>query len=495
MPTYKQLNTRHVCYHEGTLKLVRALYTGGRDLRAEYPAIFPQEQQETAERYRARLGQIRYVNRLAPVIDLLTASVVQSPPTVEGVEDEKIEALDRDADRAGTSLAAFGRLLLTDLCLSGCGYAWVDLPVVSPDAVPRDRAEEDRLGVGNPYLRRISPLSVINWRDDGAGSMEWAVIFDERVEQPSPVTEPVRILRWQVVSASGIDVYEWRAENGRSAPTAEEDIPLKKQIPGRGYMPIASYRMDDGLWLGARMEDAAVALLVAENDRRWYLHNTAVCVLTVTRAWKPDDTPTVGAGFYLPLSRDKDGADTAEFIAPPSGSAAPLKEAETDAERSLYRVVHQLSLAADPTASSQQQSGESKRMDQSAGDKVLTAFADALRNLLRETFRIVARTIGKPIDKVEIGGLDELATNDAGAFLANAALATEAKRSPTFVSLLAREEARMLLGPAATQEVLDAIEDEVEAAVGAEGTVADLAADADRNDDEEAPEEDADAGA
>lgn len=488
MPTRKQLDQRSPEIDPKRLVLLRALYDGGPSMGEQFRVLIPKGYAERDALYDERIKRTTYTNHAASIVDLTTATVVQSPPTIDGLSKPDTEVADwlDDCDRAGTSFAAFGRLVLTDLLVCRRAFVWVDLPARPAGPAPETRAQEEAAGAGTPYLRRIDPLSALNWQET-SGVLDWIVLYDRRTVQPDPLATQRAAHRWTVVRPDRMDVYEWIAPEsdpgGEPKPDDEIRLNPDQSRPLNGYMPIASYCVTESAWLMGRMQDPAVQLFRAECDLRWYLYRTAVALLKIARKTIPGKAPETGANFYLDLVRDSDGVDEADFIAPPPGAAAPLA-ADVQASRvALYRVAHQLDQGADPTASTAQQSGESRKLQQAAGDKVLTAYADALRNLLRETMRIVARAWGADGASIKIGGLDELTPDDVAGFLNSAALAVEAKRSPTFVAWLARKQAEML---GAEHDLLDAIEDEVEAAVGAEGTAADLADDAEENDDAEA---------
>lgn len=482
MPTYKTLMCTHPDLDRERLSLLRALYDGGPKLRPFVKTLFPISFGEEGSLYAERVARVRYTNRAASMIDLMTAQIVKSPPVVSGLKPETVARLTDDADSAGTSLAELSRLLLLDTMQTRRSFAWIDTPPAPSGVVVRTRADEERAGLHLAYIRRVDPLAVLNWSET-RGVLNWIVIHDTRTEQSGPLTGQVKVWRWQVIERTAIGatltVYEWSPATPDGVPRDDDNIPQAGPTVALSRMPIAMYEVPDGMWLMGRMEDAILALLTAENDYRWYLWRTAVCLLKIKRQLAPmpgatggGAAPTAGAGYTMDLGP----SDDADFIAPPAAAAVPLADERKEAELALYRVVHQMSAGTSSTAATQRQSGESKRFDAASAAALLSAYADALRNLLREVFRIVAATTGDAApEAVAVGGLDDLGAEDVAAWMDAAAAAVEVKRSPTAVAMIARKQAAHLFGPEIPADVLDQIEAEVSATAGAEAEASALA--------------------
>ena len=100
---------------------------------------------------------------------------------------------------------------------------------------------------------------------------------------------------------------------------------------------------------------------------------------------------------------------------------------------------------------------------------MLSTLAGVALGAMRWAVEAIATLRGE--DPPDVAGLDGWQNEDTGPWLEQAALALEAKKSGTFVRLVAKEQARRLL-PLATPEQLDDIAREIEDAVTAEAEVA-----------------------
>jgi len=465
----KTLNQKRAGQDLERLRLLHALYEGGPALHALKDQLFPQSlPAEKPDLWAERKQKVRYTNYVAGIVDLITSTVTKSPATVEGFADPAVvERLTHDADKLGTPLSSLTRRLLSDMLWSRRAWVWVDRPAVDPAApVPVSRADQEASGALEVYLRPIDPICVLNWGMSG-NALAWVVLHDRYVRQDSPTDVAVEVHRWRVVTAEKITTYEWTPVEGKTAPSDADEALLADERPGPGYMPIAFGELPMSLWLLHRLEDPALAMLAAENDLAWSLWRTSNAILVLTRKLNPGDTPIGGSGYYFDLTRDKDGADAAEFIEPGGSANAALAAHAAEREKVLHRVVGQTALAADAGGSNQ--SGESKRMDWDASERMMVAYSEATRGLLRQVFAIVATAIGDTAAIVEVEGLDEHSTDDVAAFLQNVALAVELKRSPYAVAKIAGVQFRALFGDQCSDDDVQTVVDEVAAAMRYEG--------------------------
>ena len=120
----------------------------------------------------------------------------------------------------------------------------------------------------------------------------------------------------------------------------------------------------------------------------------------------------------------------------------------------------QMAVAVDPSAAKMAQSAESKGLDWKATEVILSSLSEVILDAMRWAVGSIARL--RKCETPEVSGLDGWHHEDTGPWLEQAAMALEAKRSPTFVQILGTEMARRML-PLATPEQLQAIVDELTA--------------------------------
>lgn len=488
MTTVADLDIYHPDYDRDRLAQLHALYHGGRAWHALVKHWLPGGESEPRALCEERRSRAKYTNYLATILDLITSQLFGEAPTltIAGEDGADPDAALQDAasdlsevaDGAATPLATLARQLFTDALLYQRGWWMAELPATSQGQYG-SLAEQEQAGALAAYLRPFSPPSVINWRLRGTRP-RWVVAREEDTEQADPLAAPDRVTRWTVVDEERIRVFEVRKQrkpDGTYDPVTPED-PADKvaDVPhgrtdaeGRPLCPVVLLDLPAGLHAGGKLLDPAAGLCRTENEADWAAWRSANELLIVKDKLLDPKAPTLGHGYYLHLTHE----DAEAYYVGPSGVALKVLMDRTREQRSeLYRVVHMMALAADPSASRGRVSADSKREDWAASDRMLTSYADELRVFLTEACRqVLALRTSATVQTatVQIEGLDGWQRDTTEAFLSNLAQAIEAKAmSATFLKVAAKQQARRVLGDTVTPEELEEIDDEIEAA--AEGT-------------------------
>lgn len=489
MTTVADLDIYHPEYDRERTTQLHALYQGGKAWHALVGTWLPGGTSEPKALCEERQSRAKYTNYLATILDLITSQLFGEAPTLtvvgedgadpdEGLQDAAA-AVSEVADGAAMPLATLARQLFTDALLFQRGWWMAELPAASQGQFG-SLAEQQQAGALAAYLRPFSPPSVINWKLRGTRPL-WVVAREEDTEQADPLDKPVRITRWTVVDEQRIRVYEVRKErkpDGTYDPVANEDTAeLRAEVKhartdpeGRPLCPVVLLELPAGLHAGGKLLDPAAGLCRAENEADWAAWRSANELLIVKDKLLNPGAPTLGHGYFLHLT-DPDGD---AWYAGPSGVALKvLMDRVRELRSELYRVVHMMALAADPSASKGRVSADSKREDWAASDRMLTSYADELRGFMTEACRqvLALRTSAKvETSAVQIEGLDGWQRDTTEAFLANLERAIEAKEmSPTFVTVAAKQQARRVLGDTVTPAELEEIDDEIEAAAAGLG--------------------------
>lgn len=454
----KLLESRHPNYNAGQLQRQRALYCGGEEWRALTSHWLPKHPDEMPDLYQARLARALYENHVGPIIGTLAAAVFSEAPQVGDVEGDWLATFLANVDGKGTALGPWCTERLVDALIQGKAFVWVNLPA-RDGTPPETRAEEEARGLLDAFLVSIPAEQVIDWETDAQGRLRWLMIRDVVQERPSVDAPRSRVHRWTAIDRTTIRRWTWTATKTQADPLETDLATAQPPIEhGFGDLPIVCLSLTENLHAGGKLHDPAIAHLRGRNDLSWALHRGAHPLLVIKTQWQ-DGKPILGPGYYLAISEEGD----AKYAEPSGASFALLAEDVVQLREALYRLVQQMAIGADSSATRSKMSAESKSADWKAMDIVLTALSGATRTFLGEVVRMVAKA-----RKVEasptITGLDGWSEEDIDVWLAAAAMSTDAHRySPTFTKAVAKRQAERLL-QGSDPKVLDTIRKEIDAA-------------------------------
>ncbi len=454
----KLLESRHPNYNAGQLQRQRALYCGGEEWRALTSYWLPKHPEEMGDIYQARLARALYENHTGPIIGTLAAAVFGEAPQVSDVTGDWLAPFLANVNGQGTALGPWCTERLVDALVQRHAFVWVNLPART-GLPPETRAEEEARGLLDAYLVSIPAEQVIDWETNAQGRLRWLMIRDVVQERASVESPRSKMHRWTYIDATVIRRWTWTATETQQDPRLEDDAQEQPPIVhGFGELPVACFSLTENLHAGGKLHDPAIAHLRARNDLSWALHRGAHPLLVVKTQWQ-DGKPILGPGYYFAISSDGDVK-----YAEPSGASFELLAADVvQLREALYRLVQQMAIGADSSATRSKMSAESKNADWKAMDIVLTALSGATRTFLGEIVRLVAKA-RKVEAKPVITGLDSWSEEDIDVWLAAAAMSTDAHRySPTFTKAVAKRQAERLL-QGGDPKVLDTIRKEIDAA-------------------------------
>ncbi len=452
----KTLSQTHPDYDAEQIRDHDALYVGGRAWHSRVDRFVPQNAQEPPELWEERKKRATYENNAGPIVGLITAWLFSEPATLGG----GLEDFAADVDARGTAWSTWWADLFTSAQVARRAYAWVNLPARPAEMVVQSRADEERAGLLRAYLVALDAESVIDWRDDAAGNLAWLMVRSCHSERPSVEAERSRVWRWRSIDATHIRTWEWRESKGKPTPAdTDEATELPLIAHGFGRLPVVRLELKPGLWTMGKLEDPVRAHIHADCDYQWSLHRAAHALMVLATK-DSTQVPTLGAGYYLQVTRDGDGEDTVTY-AEPSGASFDAQAKQVDSKReAIYRVVQQMALSASQDAAPTKLSGASKAMDWQALQVMLAAYSDVLTTAMGAVAEIVGGILGKT---PELGGLEGWQQEDLSALLDQATLALPSVPSPTFKRELAKMLARRML-PDLAPAVVKAIDSELDAA-------------------------------
>lgn len=458
----KTLQQTHPSYDGDELERLEALYTGGacwRDLLSEW---IPQHPQEDDDAWQLRKDAALYECHVGPIVDMIVGALFTQPPVVEDVPGSWFEAFSESVDRKGTGLDVWFAEFVRDALVARRAYVWVNLPARGDVPAPDNRADEEKLGLLDQFLVGLCARQVIDWGTDEIGRLTWVMVRDQYSERASVEVERVTKWRWTYIDATVIRRWEWTPRADQPEPSPEDTVEESPAVlHGLGFMPVADLCLPAGLHAGGKLHDPAIAHLRGRNDLSWALARGSMPLLWVRDRKGEGQKPTLGIGRFLRLY---DEASEVGYAEPSGASFKLLADDLTQRREAMYRVVHQMAVGADSSATRSKMSGDSKAQDWKALETVLVALADVVKPLIG---RVVAMVV-KARDGVDIvpnvTGLDGWEEEDLTTWLGNAALALDASRlSETFRKAVAKREARAIL-PDADETLIAKIESEIDAA-------------------------------
>jgi len=468
----KILDQRHSSYDGTVLQRQRALFEGGRTWHALASEWFPKRAVEPSDVREERLGLAFYNNYTGNILASLASMLFAEAPSITGIDGDFYASLQENADRLGSTWAEFWRERFIDAASQRSAWVWVNLPrrpqpaEGEQPAQSTSMADEIKAGLLDAFLVGVSADQVIDWGEDESGRLSWVMIRDV-VSRRAGVDQPrVSVHRWTYLSATEIKRWEWASTPQKREPSendvAEQTLAAAHNMP---RLPLVRLELPHLLWPMGRLEDPAVALLRAENDQHWAIHQAANELLVLTSKFGDEKRPTLGHGHYLALERDSDGEDTAQFVGP-SGIAFEAMQTQVERLRDdLHRVVGQMAQAASSNAARARMSGESKQADWRAAEVMLSAFAGIVLDAMREVLKLIVDLRKDGSSELQVGGLDGWHQEDLMAWLEAVNLATDARQySPTYCKVVARKQAERTLADAATPEEMERIHSEIEKA-------------------------------
>ncbi len=455
----KVLDQVHPDYDGDELARLNALHEGGRSWHALKDVWLPKYARESADTWAERKAVAGYINHAGPIVSMLAAMLFSTGAQVETPAGDFWPDFLANVDRQGTDWDTFWREAIESAQVGQRFYCWVNMPSRAGVAV-KNLADEDSAGLRNAFLVPLSASQVRNWARDERG-LSWVMARGVEEVQESPETERVRRIRWTAITRTEITQWVWTATAEKPEPGPEDVAEMVARVPHTlGRLPVVEVLLPSGLWTMGKLADPAIMAASARNDLLWALHQAASELLVIKT--KADGEPTLGHGAYLSLQPD----DDAMFIGPSGVAFEHLERAVEGAREDLYRVVHQMALSADASASSSARSGDSKAMDWQALGIILASYQAIALEAMTATLQIVAELRGDTVQADQIGasGLEGWRTEDLTVWLEQLVLSAEAATmSPTFRREAGKHQAHKLLGDHVGDDIMATIVDEIDA--------------------------------
>ena len=498
--TYKRLmKTRPAPeYDAGYWVKLRALYAGGRKLLGNdklMDEVFPRHRNELEFVYRERRRRAFYTPYAGEIIDHVVSALEASPASVclappeEGAEspdmgDDWKEFIE-DTSPPGGEKMTIAQLLRTQISAAlqvGCAWTLIDMPRVDQSAYPT-RADQEKAGALDVWAEPIDAECILDWEEDSTGELIWACIHTKECRRESIFEDRDKVLcRWTVWTRDRWDRYE--ITHPKDKPPEPDDL-----IPSAGgdvhpcrRVPLVRLRLPDGLWIMSKLEGLAIEHFNKRCALSWAEFQSLFAELyefmgpetggggVVVGENQTDPTRARnqrrGPGFAQERGKD----DRAEFVGPPSEPFDHAMHSCDSVRDEMHRVAFTTDLAADNSAAALGRSGESKKQDKNARTVVLAALGGYAREHIVGVFDMASRAKAQDlVGEWRASGLDKFDQESISDTINDAvSLETVSIPSATAKRLIKMKQLKAIIGPDATNEDLETIEEELEENITAE---------------------------
>lgn len=163
-------------------QLPHSLLGGTLSMRNGGKTWLPQHRNEGEERYKIRLAQTFLYPAFKKTVKRLTSKPFSKQVTITELTEERLGAIEENADRSGNDLTQLAKLAFDDAAAYGKTHFFVDFPKMSGEET---RAEERQSGA-RPVIRHVPALALIGWRskvNDNGETILTQVRFTEESEE------------------------------------------------------------------------------------------------------------------------------------------------------------------------------------------------------------------------------------------------------------------------------------------------------------------------
>lgn len=255
-------------------EMIHDLLGGTTAMRKASERWLPREEREEQQAYNARLERTFLYNGFGNTIDRLTAKPFSKPVTRQGEIDSDLEGVEKNVDKAGTTMGEFARSVFKSALKYGRAHALVDYTKVPQGAT---RADEKNLGA-RPTIVLVEAPDLIGWRTEiGPNGLELTQV---RIKECR--TEPVGQYLDQKVDYIRVftkDSWElWRATEDKDGK--EVWVLVDGGIHTFGAVPLLTYYTKSCGFMAAEcpLEDLAWI-----NVRHWQSSSEQNSVLRIAR--------------------------------------------------------------------------------------------------------------------------------------------------------------------------------------------------------------------
>lgn len=476
MPTYADLRRTSPDYQAPYWANLRAFYQGGQALLGNpdvMARVFPANPNEDPATYAARRARAVYVNYAGAIVDYIVASLGTDPLSMSSSPSAPpfFDEFQRDTDRRGMSLAGLLRQQILTALITRRAWTLVDLPPLDDGAVIESELDEANAGMQRAMAFPVDPECVLDWDADPSGSMSFALMCQtSRARDGVSGDRSTVVEHYTYFTRDTWERYDVIYKIGRP-PKPRDAVPLAKSgAHSFGAVPLIPLELPYGLWALDKLANLAQEHFNRRSSTSWAMYRHLFPILVAKLG--PEDTQSESAGDPSRASSQVYGIgrmiqlgsnDNLGYVSPDSSVFTTGLQDLAGLRDEMYRVVHQMAMAADNSAAALGRSGSSKAQDKAASGVVLGELGRMARE--HAVAVLTAATAGRkdPPTVWSAHGMETFELADASAVAEEAEIVQGLQlKSPTFRGLYGYRVAKTLLQGSATPDDLAKIQSELE---------------------------------
>jgi hypothetical protein len=434
-------------------------------------SILVKRPKEPNDVYSQRAARFTYQPILPNVVSWYAAKMFEKEASITGQPNTEFwQNFTSDCDRAGTSLRNFSADIFETSFVFSSAYVLTDLPRKSDSgAKVESLADQQRAGLLNPYLTVYDPLSVVNYKADRYGQLEWIILKTVSVE-PSFLDKAKTVTEWRYFDQQEFGVYQSVSESShtfvwdstsvmQSGASAELIDSGKHALYKQNRVPVRRIIMRKPMRLARRAYSQLLDHLNQDNTYAWALFNANLAMPYFIGADMGTPTLSEVGWFDLPAGSSVGWLE-------PTGATFDHAQKRLDSLRQeIYRSFHLQAQGRDSTATAASSSGYSKELDMAPAQDMLDAFGEFMRGTVQQILTDVSDANGEDPKVISVAwprydstvALEEIALGEG--------LDTIDVQSDTLYKVRDRRVAMAYMEDEA-QELKDTVAEEIENAPG-----------------------------
>lgn len=384
----------------GQIATAASLFVAPISLQTPRRRFLRQLEGEPNAVYMAIWDRAFYINYLGGILDYFRQYLFSSPPVFRFNDSSQDEdhpdwwcELGQDANGNGVGFVDFVKDSFLDVLI--CRRAgWLIGKSTSVGAT----AKGDERVVLTPYAAE----EIYDWQQDENGELEWIVLHKKTSRREFPeerrdyeVYTYIDRQQWQ----------SWEVVNDTKNGTKSLE-PIAGDTHGLGFVPFVNFEIPPGLWITDKLYSWQIDIF----NKQVRLTNAQLMGCIVQPYLVSSDQNAIGRVFGEGVLLHLRAADAvgggAEDFGWKTPSVEPLEfiAKQVDAMRDEgYRIVHNMAMAVDATASRLAQSGVSKQEDRKAAEIILCGFGGYVREAMLRTIKMLAKVYGDDVDPAVVG--------------------------------------------------------------------------------------------
>ena len=502
--TWENIKRTHKSYDATAILKQDLLYRGGNEFLKNAELFCPRYGWETQDAaYDDRLISASYTPLLGKHMDYFAALLFDTPLSIsEAIDEETKETYGKKLDK--TALDAYNRFMAKCdkqrmvslshfMCQQFIGalnhqtvWTGVDFPARPKGMENVTRDIEEKMGFNDPYLYTVDPMSIVDWRmnDDNPREFEWVRLVDSLDWQPNPLDPPMKIYRnimWTIKNGFAhceIDFSPVVADKADLKEKDEWQVVTDVQTTYK-KIPLRCLHLHSGIALGAK-----IGPMCAEHFQRKTIVNYSAYRDAVTVPTAMLGSAMIGGTLNIaaidpnraqhPRAQvDENGIyqigkdDDFKIVEAEGKALAFIQHQNKELEDAIAAACCQMAKSSSHSSGAKAgggmgvtASGVSKQEDRHEMEVMLEAFAQALRDHIRDIYEFIA-DVRKEEVVWDIQGLCTRDYNDRGQLMMEAlALPQIQIPSKTFHQAFQYKIALALLDDASDNDKI-AIRDEI----------------------------------